>query len=93
MIRTEAWNPPRAQETRPRRRDRELRELGALASGGILLVAEAVEAGWPPRLLNRRLHTGGWQRVHQGAWAAPGRAGGLADPRLGRAEAAAAAGL
>ncbi|MFE6936391.1 hypothetical protein ACFVDT_30645 [Streptomyces sp. NPDC057699] len=73
MSRTEAWSPPRAQETRPRRRDRELRELGALASGGILLVAEAVEAGWPPRLLNRRLHTGGWQRVHQGAWAAPGR--------------------
>ncbi|MFF4244249.1 hypothetical protein ACFYY2_07215 [Streptomyces sp. NPDC001822] len=73
MSRTEAWTPPHAQETRPRRRDRELRELDALASGGILLVSEAVAAGWPPRLLNRRLHGGGWQRVHQGAWAAPGR--------------------
>ncbi|PWS50997.1 hypothetical protein DLE01_15130, partial [Streptomyces sp. FT05W] len=68
-----AWTPPDARETRPCRRDRELRELAALAIGGILLVSWALAAGWPPRLLNRRLHKGGWQRVHQGAWAAPGR--------------------
>ncbi|WP_327379711.1 hypothetical protein [Streptomyces sp. NBC_01212] len=68
-----ALNPPDARETRPCRRDRELRELAALAIGGILLISTALAAGWPPRLLNRRLHKGGWQRVHQGAWAAPGR--------------------
>ncbi|MFJ8883362.1 type IV toxin-antitoxin system AbiEi family antitoxin domain-containing protein [Streptomyces sp. NPDC102402] len=73
MNRIARWAAPDPRETRPRRRDREMRELAALASGGILLTSAAMAAGWPPRLLNRRLRKGGWQRVHQGAWAAPDR--------------------
>ncbi|MEU4263768.1 hypothetical protein [Streptomyces sp. NPDC025273] len=64
---------PCPQETRTQRLERELRELAALAPGGVLLTARAREAGWPEQLLYRRLRTGGWQQIHRGAWAAPGR--------------------
>ncbi|MEV3989389.1 hypothetical protein AB0J57_10785 [Streptomyces sp. NPDC049837] len=50
------------------------RDLTALAQGGVLLTARALEAGWPKRRLHRRLRTEGWTHVRQGAWAAPGRA-------------------
>ncbi len=67
------WIPPATQETRAGRRQRELRALDRLAPGGVLFTARAKAAGWPQQLLNRRLAQGGWQQVHRGAWAAPGR--------------------
>ncbi|MFB6839811.1 hypothetical protein [Streptomyces sp. NPDC056361] len=48
-------------------------ELAILARGGILLTARAVAAGWPPGRLAGRLRRDGWQRIHRGAWAAPGK--------------------
>ncbi|OKK06229.1 hypothetical protein AMK26_09255 [Streptomyces sp. CB03234] len=48
-------------------------DLTALAQGGVLLTARALEAGWSRRRLHRRLRADGWTRVREGAWAAPGR--------------------
>lgn len=49
-------------------------DLKTLARDGVLLTAWARDAGWPPRLLNRRLRSEGWHKINKGAWAAPGQA-------------------
>ncbi|MEK8144707.1 type IV toxin-antitoxin system AbiEi family antitoxin domain-containing protein [Streptomyces sp. M10(2022)] len=65
-------SPPGPQESRTQYIARELRELAALAPGGVLLTARANAAGWPEQLLYRRLSSGGWRQIHRGAWVAPG---------------------
>ncbi|MFE6038249.1 endonuclease domain-containing protein [Streptomyces sp. NPDC056452] len=67
------WCPPDPQEPRAVRRARQIRELASLAPGGVLFTARAREAGWPAHPLYRRLRAAGWQPIHPGAWAAPGR--------------------
>ncbi|MER7198895.1 hypothetical protein ABT363_14290, partial [Streptomyces sp. NPDC000188] len=48
-------------------------ELRALVQGGVLLTSIALEAGWAPRTLTRRLRSEGWVRLRAGAWGEPGR--------------------
>ncbi|MFE5024518.1 hypothetical protein ACFRAO_14575 [Streptomyces sp. NPDC056656] len=48
-------------------------EMRALVQGGVLLTSAALEAGWVPRTLTRRLRGEGWVRLHAGAWGKPGR--------------------
>ncbi|MFF5158831.1 hypothetical protein ACFY3N_21870 [Streptomyces sp. NPDC000348] len=48
-------------------------DLRALAQGGVLLTARALNAGWPQSSLTARLHAEGWTRVQNGAWVVPGK--------------------
>ncbi|MBQ1094249.1 hypothetical protein KBY47_34810 [Streptomyces sp. B93] len=66
-------------------------ELAELAEGRVLLVSRALQAGWPRSTLTRTLHSEGWTRLRNGAWAEPGhvpdlvtrlRAEQLLEPRL-----------
>lgn len=66
-------------------------DLSALADGGVLLTSRALQAGWSPATLNRRLRREGWRQIRRGVWAEPGstvdlasrlRATQLLNPRL-----------
>ncbi|MFE2281380.1 hypothetical protein ACFXAE_29935 [Streptomyces sp. NPDC059454] len=48
-------------------------DLRALARGGVLLTAWALDAGWPQSSLALRLRADGWTRVRNGAWIEPGK--------------------
>ncbi|MER6625664.1 hypothetical protein [Streptomyces sp. NPDC000931] len=48
-------------------------DLRALAQGGVLLTARALNAGWPQSSLTARLHAEKWTRVQNGAWVVPGK--------------------
>ncbi|AWT43873.1 MULTISPECIES: type IV toxin-antitoxin system AbiEi family antitoxin domain-containing protein [Streptomyces] len=56
-------------------------DLSALADGGLLLTARALQAGWSPATLSRQLRREGWLRIRRGVWAEPGRPVDL-TPRL-----------
>ncbi|WP_425830828.1 hypothetical protein [Streptomyces fractus] len=47
--------------------------LDTLTRQGVLLTAQALDAGWPMRALHRALARDGWSRVRAGARVAPGR--------------------
>ncbi|MER5889811.1 hypothetical protein ABT160_38800 [Streptomyces sp. NPDC001941] len=47
-------------------------DIDGLADEGVLLVARALEAGWPRGRLWGHLRRQGWTPVQRGAWAAPG---------------------
>ncbi|MFE5966343.1 endonuclease domain-containing protein [Streptomyces sp. NPDC056463] len=51
----------------------ETEELVRVARGGVLLTVWAYGAGWSRGRATRRLRADGWQRICQGAWAAPGK--------------------
>lgn len=68
-----AGNTSQPRRPRARQRAAEVRELAALAPGGVLFTARAIAAGWTRRQLSHRLRYEQWQPIHRGAWAAPGR--------------------
>ncbi|MFI6862565.1 hypothetical protein ACIBKZ_22175 [Streptomyces sp. NPDC050421] len=65
-------SPPPHEPPHPRP-DKGAESLAALAPGGVLFAARAIEAGWTRRRLAHHLRQGNWQPITRGAWAAPGR--------------------